>query len=509
MSYAPIVLFAYNRPIHMKKTLDALAQNSEATESILYIYCDGPKANCNENLLANINEVRAIADTESRFEKVEVIKREGNYGLAENIRDGVSTVVNLYDNVIVLEDDIVVSKGFLKYMNNALDLYKYDERIMHISGYMYPHSEELPETFFYNVTLCWGWATWNRAWFHFNNDAIHLWQTIESNELWRAFEKFGGERLRSQLADNITGKLNTWFVKWHASVLLNGGYTLFPSKSLVQNIGFDNSGIHTGDQNDYFHAQLAKAIEVEKIELSQNSSGEKAIRSFYQNLNSASQTRLSKSKIKKTFKLFLISVIPSFKKLFEDSVDFIKIRSHLGYNVKLTPKTVLIDSLIGSYTYVSQNATFKNTIVGKFCSIGPNLISGWGVHPTMGISTHPMFYSLNKQNGITLSTENKYRESKLITIGNDVFIGMNVLILDGVTVGHGAIIGAGTVVSKDVPPFAIVVGNPMRIVRYRHSDDTIEALLKINWWDFPPEKLNEVEKYFFDLENFINNNLSE
>lgn len=170
---------------------------------------------------------------------------------------------------------------------------------------------------------------------------------------------------------------------------------------------------------------------------------------------------------------------------------------------KLYPLFHISNSKIGDYTYIAQNSIISMTHIGKFCSIGPNLVCGWGIHPTNGISTSPMFYSTMKQNGKTLSAVDKIEEKKTITIGNDVFIGANVTILDGVTIGDGAVIGAGAVVSKDIPPYAIAVGCPIKVIRYRFEEGQIEALKRIEWWDFPEEKLKNVEKYFFDVETFL------
>ena len=164
-------------------------------------------------------------------------------------------------------------------------------------------------------------------------------------------------------------------------------------------------------------------------------------------------------------------------------------------------------SKIGDYTYVAQNSAISMTEIGKFCSIGPNLVCGWGIHPLDGISTSPMFYSTMKQNGMTLSSDDKVKERKPIKIGNDVFIGANVTILDGVTIGDGAVIGAvigaGAVVSKDIPPYAIAVGNPIQIKRYRFSEKQIDALKRIQWWNWNDEKLEDVESMFFDIDAFI------
>lgn len=170
---------------------------------------------------------------------------------------------------------------------------------------------------------------------------------------------------------------------------------------------------------------------------------------------------------------------------------------------KLYPPYHVSKSQIGDYTYVSMNSNISRTVIGKFCSIGPNFFCGWGIHPTNGISTSPMFYSTLKQNGLTLTNETKIEERKPIFIGNDVFIGANVTVLDGVTIGNGAVIGAGAVVSKDIPPYAIAVGCPIKVIKYRMPEEQREAMLKINWWNFDLNKLLDVEKYFFDVDGFI------
>lgn len=160
-------------------------------------------------------------------------------------------------------------------------------------------------------------------------------------------------------------------------------------------------------------------------------------------------------------------------------------------------------STIGDYTYVAEGARIARTSIGAFCSIGPDLLCGWGVHPTDGLSTSPMFYSAKRQNGTTLSAADKVQEHARIQIGNDVFIGMRVTILDGVTIGDGAIIGAGAVVSKDIPPFAVAYGNPIAIRRFRFDQERRDALLRIAWWRPGFADLQDVERLFFDVDAFI------
>ena len=190
----------------------------------------------------------------------------------------------------------------------------------------------------------------------------------------------------------------------------------------------------------------------------------------------------------------------------EADIQFISqqsINNSIGEKVKLYTPFHIYNSVVGDYSYIAQNSYISFTTIGKFCSIGPNVLCGWGIHPTNGISTSPYFYSTIKQNGETLSKTDKIQERKPIQIGNDVFIGANVTILDGVTIGDGAIIGAGAVVSKDIEPYAIAVGSPIKIIRKRFNDETIRNLINIQWWNFAPEELKDVEQMFFEVDKFI------
>lgn len=190
---------------------------------------------------------------------------------------------------------------------------------------------------------------------------------------------------------------------------------------------------------------------------------------------------------------------PGNKYLWHHSVG----NSQISPKARVMPVANIGGATIGDYTYVARGSVIHNTTIGKCCSIGPNLLCGWGIHPTDGISTHPMFYSKLCQNGMTLSPVNKIEEWKHITIGNDVFIGANVTILDGITIGDGAVIGAGAVVSKDIPPYAIAVGCPIRILRYRFPEETIAKLREIEWWNFDRERLRDVERFFWDVDSFL------
>lgn len=179
------------------------------------------------------------------------------------------------------------------------------------------------------------------------------------------------------------------------------------------------------------------------------------------------------------------------------------VRSKKGRFTKFYRPFRICDAVVGDYSYIARNALIDQTSIGKFCSIGPNFVSGKGLHPTTSVSTAPMFYSTLRQNGMTLVAENKFEEIKRVTIGNDVFIGANVFVRDGVVIGDGAIVAAGAVVVDDVPPYAIVGGVPARVIRMRMSDDQIEKMLKIKWWDFDDGKLHLVAQHVGDVEGFL------
>ena len=206
--------------------------------------------------------------------------------------------------------------------------------------------------------------------------------------------------------------------------------------------------------------------------------------------------------------LKLNNLIKNLRRLNASEVNFeplknIIVDSKLNNKTKLYSPYFINNVNIDKFTYISRNSIITNTNIGKFCSIGPNFFCGWGIHPTNGISTSPYFYSTQKQNGYTIATKDLIDERKPITIGNDVFIGANVTILDGVTIGDGAIIGAGAVVSKNIPDYAIAVGNPIKIINYRFTETQIKHLLKIKWWNFEENKLKDVANYFWNVDLLI------
>ncbi len=527
MKLAPIVLFVYNRPWHTEQTLNALSLNQLSDQSVLYVFADGPKAGASDEELQALKETRNIVRSKKWCGEVFLIERDSNWGLAKSIIAGVTQIVNESGKVIVLEDDIVTSVGFLKYMNDALSMYEYEERVMHVSGYNYiSRSSSAQETFFVNILSCWGWGTWRRAWDKYEHDVDSHLSKLNSSAKIKKFNIEGHADFYSQLILNKEGKIFSWAVRWYASWLNSGGYSLFPKVSLVRNIGHDGSGVHCGI-SDTFDSYVTDYIDVCKIPILEAKSVRKEIDRYYKKRIGLNKRKDSSYKIiKKVFlrigfirwltscvrrlaKKIVFFIIPELRSVVSARDEVSQLRSvsplsKISENVKLYKPYRIIRSHVGEYTYIAENAYIQYSRIGKFCSIGPNFYCGRGIHPLNGISTAPMFYSTMSQNGVTLSPNNKITEIKDIKIGNDVFIGMNVSVLDGVTIGDGAVIGAGAVVVNNIPPYAIAVGVPARVIRYRFPPDIIEALMRIKWWDFPKEDLKEVENSFFDIERFVN-----
>ena len=234
-TYAPILLFVYNRPEHVRRNIQALLKNELAAESELFIYSDAAK---DETSQAAVKEVRAFIRSIQGFKKITITERAENWGLARSIIDGVTTLINRYGRVIVLEDDLVVAPHFLQFMNDALETYRNEERVGHIQACDFTHDPSLPDTFLIKWTGSWGWATWDRAWKHFNADGKALLTELESRKLTYTFDFNGKYGYTRMLRRQIEGKNNSWAIRWNASLFLKDILSLNVGKSLVQNEGF-------------------------------------------------------------------------------------------------------------------------------------------------------------------------------------------------------------------------------------------------------------------------------
>jgi len=253
MNLSPIVLFTYNRPWHTKQTVEALQKNELASESELFIYCDNAK---NDDGRKSVDEVRKYADSIDGFKKITIIKREKNWGLANSIIDGVTKIVNEYGKIIVLEDDLITSPYFLKFMNEALEFYKDEEKVWHVSGSNYPiKTDGLEDVFLWRLMNCWGWATWADRWKYYEKDIDKTIKDFSKKDI-KKFNVDGNEDFFRQVMANYEKKINTWAIFWYATIFKQDGLCLNPSQTFVENIGNDDSGTHCG-KTDIFKSKLS------------------------------------------------------------------------------------------------------------------------------------------------------------------------------------------------------------------------------------------------------------
>lgn len=281
MKLAPIILFVYNRPWHTQQTLEALQKNKLAQDSELFIYADNYK---NEATRESVLEVRRYIKGIIGFKAITIIEQDKNLGLAASIIDGVTQTVNKYGKVIVLEDDIVTSPYFLQFMNEALEFYQNEDRVMHISGWNYPINIAIDgDVFLWRLMNCWGWATWDSSWRFFEKDIDKLINNFSKNEI-KKFNLDNAHNFFSQVLSNKNKKIDTWAIFWYATIFKKGALCVNPLISFVENIGFDGSGIHCvgGDTLHILKLNVKNNIVFEKS-IGENMHIVKETQTFYKN----------------------------------------------------------------------------------------------------------------------------------------------------------------------------------------------------------------------------------
>lgn len=281
---APVLLFTYNRPRHTRQLVDSLRQNNLCSATPLFVYCDAPRAEKDKIL---VEETLEVVRSIEGFASVEIIKRTENYGLAKNIIDGVTTQINKYGRVIVLEDDLIVSPYFLQFMNDALELYKDEPGVGHINANNFIKKSSLPDTYYIKFTGSWGWATWDRAWRLFNIDGKSLLKELENRNLTHVFDFDRHYPFTRMLRRQVAGQNNSWAIRWNASLFLADVLSLNAGRSLVINNGFDGSGVNCGNNSKLYASTLyMRPIEVNKIDpVMENVQARKAYSDYYHRTN--------------------------------------------------------------------------------------------------------------------------------------------------------------------------------------------------------------------------------
>lgn len=270
---APIILFTYNRPLHTEQVLNALMKNELASESELYIYCDGPKVNASEEQRGKIAEVRRVVKKRQWCKKVYIVENDKNKGLANSVIEGVTEVFEKYGKVIVLEDDLVTSPYFLDYMNSALDYYENMPAVFSISADRPPNKQfTIPGDYPYDVfvslrTFSTGWGTWKNRWERINWSLDYLDNFLNLPYQVSAFNR-GGEDLTNLLILQRGFKIDSWSIRFTYYHFANHAVAILPCLSYIENIGFDGSGIHSGKnhrntrKNNHIPAKNPRFIDI-------------------------------------------------------------------------------------------------------------------------------------------------------------------------------------------------------------------------------------------------------
>lgn len=255
MRLAPIILFIYNRPELTRMTLEALSRNQLADESVLYIFCDGAKDSASHQQINLIHEAKEIAKEKNWCSEVIIRESENNLGLAKSIISGVTEIVNKFGRVIVLEDDLETSPYFLKFMNDSLTVYENNKKVISVGAcnFFANDEETTPETFFIPIPDCWGWATWSDRWVLFESDSRKLLEELKKKNLIDSFNLYGNYPFEEMLKKQISGKVNSWAIRWQAVAYLNNMLALYPLKSMTihkysdsaTHAKYDNSDIIT------------------------------------------------------------------------------------------------------------------------------------------------------------------------------------------------------------------------------------------------------------------------
>lgn len=238
MDLAPILLFVYNRPWHTRQTLEALFKNDLADQSRLYIYADGPKNGATKEQLENIERVRTIIRERNWCKEVVIVECTQNKGLVNSIMDGVTEVIDKHGKIIVLEDDLITCTSFLKFMNDALLIYDGAQNIWSITGYMFPIEDDQPRTVLLPYISTWGWGTWKAKWNSFVHTEHDFSSLFMSQHLTKIFN-LADYDYTSMLANS---QQTSWGIRWYFHVFCHHGLSVFPTVSLVANIGMDGSG---------------------------------------------------------------------------------------------------------------------------------------------------------------------------------------------------------------------------------------------------------------------------
>ncbi len=273
-------IVAYQRPKHLRNCLASLRQNPEFATTEVTVFIDGPRSEPEALLTA---QVVAVVESFNAAGNVQAVRRPANLGLARSVIEAVDSQLARHESVIMLEDDLVVSQYFLRFMNEAMRRYRDDARVASVHAYIYPVETELPETFFLRGADCLGWGTWRRAWSAFEADGHALQAQLRQlgPDAVEDFD-FGGSYPYSRMLEHqASGHTDSWAIRWYASAFVRGMLTLYPARSLVLHAGGDGSGTNVG-MTDVFDVVLSEGpVRVADIEVEESEEARAAFEAYF------------------------------------------------------------------------------------------------------------------------------------------------------------------------------------------------------------------------------------
>lgn len=276
--HSPVLVLAYNRPLHLHNCLESLRRNLGFEKHEIFIAIDGIKNESERTIsrqVENVAEKFAIVNENTR-----VVKNPRNLGLGASVLYNIDKILDKNLGIIVLEDDLVLSSHFLNFCEYGLASYLEDKSVMAISGFSLPIGT-LEEAYFLRGADCWGWATWKDRWDKFERDGSLLLRELKKRKLQRVFDLNYSYQYTSMLERQVAGKSSSWAIRWHASTFLQGGLSLFPKVSLVENRGNDGSGTNMGITEIYSTSLVNESPVFEKIGITESEQAREKLIDFY------------------------------------------------------------------------------------------------------------------------------------------------------------------------------------------------------------------------------------
>lgn len=270
-----IACFVYRRPDLTSQMLNSLAANPESCRLPLYVFSDGAKTAEEKD---GVEETRRVVESFSDSLDITFINNSENVGLSRQIISGVTKVLESYESVVVLEDDLILSPFFLRFMLDGLNVYQDCQKVISVHGYFYPHQDSLPDSFLLRGADCWGWATWRRGWELFVSDSDLLLNELTGRRLLGKFNYGVGRSYTKMLTADRDGVIDSWAVRWHASAILNNALTVYPGESLVLNAGHDGSGTHSLVTNRFESSMATRPLRIKRQKLVESGRGLRVVR---------------------------------------------------------------------------------------------------------------------------------------------------------------------------------------------------------------------------------------